>query len=51
MLSEEEQELITELYFMDKSEHQLSKETGIPRMTLHDRKVKILSKIKKLMEN
>ena len=50
LLASEEQELIAELFFKDKSEHQLSAETGIPRMTLHDRKVKILCKLKKLME-
>lgn len=49
-LSEEEQKLIYELFFHEKSEHQLSAETGIPRMTLHDRKVKILKKLKKLLE-
>lgn len=48
LLTLEEQELITQLFFKNKSEHQLSRETGIPRMTLHDRKVKILGKLKKL---
>lgn len=50
LLTLEEQELIMKLFFKDKSEHQLSRETGIPRMTLHDRKVRILGKLKKLME-
>jgi RNA polymerase sigma factor (sigma-70 family) len=50
LLPPEEQKLIVELYFKGISEHQLSRETGIPRMTLHDRKVRILSKLKKLME-
>lgn len=50
LLDPEEQELITELFFKDKSEHQLSAETGIPRMTLHDRKARILGKLKKFME-
>ncbi|MBR0600073.1 sigma-70 family RNA polymerase sigma factor [Sinanaerobacter chloroacetimidivorans] len=49
-LTSKEQELITELFFMDKSERQLSLETGIPYMTIHDRKVKILGKLKKLMK-
>ncbi len=49
-LTLEEQELITELFFKGKSEHQLSAETGIPRMTLHDRKARILGKLKKIME-
>ncbi|MPL87841.1 hypothetical protein SDC9_33851 [bioreactor metagenome] len=49
-LTSKEQELITELFFKSKSERQLSMETGIPYMTIHDRKVKILYKLKKLME-
>ncbi|WP_018306621.1 sigma-70 family RNA polymerase sigma factor [Desulfitobacterium hafniense] len=49
-LAKEEQELIFTLFFQNKSEHQLAAETGIPRMTLHDRKVKILRTLKKLME-
>jgi len=50
MLSPEEQELITEIFFKGKSERQLSAETGIPNMTIHDRKIKILDKLKKLLE-
>ena len=50
-LTIEEQEMIFTLFFQNKSEHQLAAETGIPRMTLHDRKVKILRTLKKLMEN
>ncbi len=49
-ITKEEQELIFTLFFQNKSEHQLAAETGIPRMTLHDRKVKILRTLKKLME-
>lgn len=49
LLTQEEQNLITELYFKDKSERQLSKETGIPHMTIHNRKIKILGKLKKLI--
>lgn len=50
LLSTEEQELITELFFRSKSEHQLARQTGVPQMTIHDRKVKILGKLKKLMK-
>lgn len=50
LLTPAEQELITELYFKGKSERQLSKETHIPYMTIHDRKVRILNKLKKLIE-
>ncbi len=50
-LSTEEQELITALFFKGKSERQLSAETNIHFMTIHDRKIKILGKLKKMMEN
>ncbi len=51
MLSAEDQNLITELYFKGKSERQLSAETGIHYMTLHNRKNRILKNLKKIMEN
>lgn len=51
LLTTEEQRLITGLFFRGKSERQMSAETGIPYMTIHDRKIKILGKLKKLMEN
>lgn len=51
LLAPEEQDLIEELFFKGKSERQVSVETGIPYMTIHDRKVKILGKLKKLLEN
>lgn len=50
MLTKHEMELIGGLYFQGLSEHQLSAETGIPQRTIHDRKVLILRKLKKLME-
>ena len=50
MLTLEEQELIKELFFKDKSEHQLSRETEIAQRTIHDRKVKVLAKLKNLLE-
>ena len=42
--------LIVELYLRGKSERQLSREIGIPPMTIHDRKGRILRKLKKMME-
>lgn len=50
-LAKEEQELIFTLFFQNKSEHELAAETGIPRMTIHNRKKRILARLKKLMEN
>jgi len=50
MLNEPERTLITELYLRGKSERQLSKEIGVPPMTIHDRKSRILKKLKKMME-
>lgn len=49
-LSPQEQELITELFFKGKTERQLSKATGVPQQTVHDRKARILGKLKKLMK-
>lgn len=50
LLTAEEQELIIKLFFKGMSERQLSAETGIHSMTIHNRKIKILGKLKKLME-
>ena len=50
LLSREEQELIAELFFNGKSERQLSAESGIHPMTIHNRKALIIRKLKKLME-
>lgn len=49
-LNESERLLIAELYLRGKSERQLSKETGIPAMTIHDRKIRTLKKLKNMME-
>lgn len=48
-LSGAEQKLIYNLYFVDLSERQLAAKMGLPHMTLHNRKVKVLRKLKKLM--
>ena len=50
MLSSEDQDLIAELFFEGKSEHQVSRETGIAQKTIHNRKVRILNRLKKLIE-
>jgi len=49
-LNEAERLLIIALYYLKKSEHQLAAETGIPRMTIHNRKKRILSQLKKILE-
>lgn len=49
-LSDEEYRLISAIYISGKSEREYAEETGIPPMTVHDRKVKILMKIKKFMD-
>jgi len=50
LLPEQELLLIQALFFQGKSERQLSSETGVPLMTLNDRKRRILKKLKKLLE-
>lgn len=47
LLSDEELDLIIQLFFNEKSERELSAERGIPRATIGYRKDKILSKLKK----
>ena len=49
-LSEQERLLIDNLFFNGKSQRRLSTETGIPLMTISDRKRRILKKLKKLLE-
>ena len=49
-LSAEEREVIEAIFYNGKSERKFADEKGIPRMTLHDYKVRILAKLKKLME-
>lgn len=50
-LSEDERSLVDELFFNDKSERILAAELDIPRMTLSDKKKRILRKLKKLLES
>ena len=47
----EERSLIEELFFNEKSELKLAAELGIANMTLHDRKHRILKKLKKILGN
>ncbi len=50
LLPEGEQELIQAIYFNQLSERKLSKKTGVHYMTLHDRKIRIIRKLRKMME-
>lgn len=49
-LDKEEKLLIQELFFYEKSEVELARESGVARTTIQSRKYKILSKIKKLIK-
>ena len=49
-LSKAEQDIVYTIYYDGLSEREAAKKMGIPYMTLHDRKMKILNKLKKLME-
>ncbi len=42
-------ELILALFYRGLSERQLSRETGVPYMTIHNRKVRVLKILKKIM--
>ena len=48
-LTTEEQELIHNIFYLEISEVDLSKEYGVARTTLQSRKYKILEKLKKLL--
>jgi RNA polymerase sigma factor (sigma-70 family) len=51
LLPDAEQKLIHALYFEELTERQYAERVGIPHMTIHDRKAKILRKLKKLLES
>ena len=50
-LSEDERIILHKLYFEDKSERIVSMELGISKTALHQRKVKLLQKLKIFLEN
>ena len=50
-LSADERVILHKLYFEDKSERNVSIELGISKTALHHRKVKLLQKLKKILEN
>jgi len=50
LLSNDELNLIIQLFYKEKSQRQLSAESGIPLMTISDRKNRILKKLKKYMK-
>ena len=50
-LPEDERSLIDELFFNKKSERKLALELGMATMTHHDRKHRILKKLRELLEN
>ncbi|MBF4692261.1 sigma-70 family RNA polymerase sigma factor [Fusibacter ferrireducens] len=50
ILNEEEKWLIQELFFFEKSQRQLSKETGLPLMTISNRKKRVLEKLRKYLK-
>lgn len=49
-LSPDEQKLIRALYFDGYTERSLSKHTGTPPMTIHYRKVKVLTKLRNILK-
>ena len=51
LLSDEDLNLMIQLFYEEKSQRQLSVESGVPVMTISDRKNRVLKKIKKSMEN
>lgn len=49
-LTDDERDLVNALFYEDKSERELSKDTGVPHPTIHSRKVSVLQKLKRLLE-
>lgn len=49
-LTSEEQELISELFYNEKSEEAYAKQIGLSQRGVNKRKHKILSKLKKMMQ-
>lgn len=49
-LTEDERKLFHALFLEEKSERQAARELGLPQRTLHDRKVNLLRKVKKLAD-
>lgn len=50
LLPSSERKLIDDIYFRNLSERQVSEETGVHYMTVHNRKVRVLKKLAKLMK-
>ena len=50
MLTPAEQKLIYAIYFEGLSERQVSKQSGVHYMTIHNRKIKILEKLGKMLK-
>lgn len=51
LLGTDEFEMIRALFYEGQTEREYAKRTGIPQRTINDRKKRILSKLKKLLEN
>lgn len=51
LLSADEQRLVREIFFEELSERTLAEKYGISQVAIHKRKVKILNKLKKLLDN
>lgn len=49
-LTESEKTLIEALYFQGKSEREWSAETGIPQKTINNRRLRLVGKLRKMME-
>lgn len=50
LLSDEEKQLITELFYNEHTEREVAKKYGISQVAIHKRKIKIIEKLKKMMK-
>jgi RNA polymerase sigma factor, sigma-70 family len=50
LLPAQDRELIHALYFEELSERDLARKTGVPQRTIHDRKKKVIARLKKMLK-
>ena len=50
LLTDEERELLRELYFEERTEREIAKQKNVSQVAIHKRKIRVLDKIKRFLE-